>query len=473
MSIARSAKGLAEQIINLLRNILMGCRLSLFLPVRPALFNVTLSQAILLFGVSLLPNLIYDYLITRPENNFNIYGLYYQATLYLLFLLSVVFIVAMQRAFSAILPLIVMILSITPTTFLAYLALYHFIVSLGVFSYDSVYWIVAGVYLCWHLAIIFRVIRMLFYAALPKVIVLLSIYVFFNLVPWLVMPNQPLWFASFNSDSNAEDSRPPRIDLEALFYAQPDLLEHKLNALLPQRPGIMDLYFLGVAGYSNEDVFMNEARLAKQLFDERFGTNGRSVLLVNNRQTFATSPMANNHNLVTALKQIGKAMDTEEDVIFLFLTSHGDEDEGLSVRIGNHSLNKISPDSLAIALDRSGIKWRIIVISACYSGNFIEALQDPRTLIITAARHDRSSFGCGHNGDFTYFGQAFFGQALHDNYSFAKAFEAARASIETRESEEKLTPSLPQMAVGKEIEALLPSLVEQLQRQNGLYSSAN
>ena len=31
----------------------------------------------------------------------------------------------------------------------------------------------------------------------------------------------------------------------------------------------------------------------------------------------------------------------------------------------------------ASALDESGIRWRVIIISACYAGGFVEPLRDP------------------------------------------------------------------------------------------------
>lgn len=70
-------------------------------------------------------------------------------------------------------------------------------------------------------------------------------------------------------------------------------------------------------------------------------------------------------------------------------------------------LNQIDPKWLKDALDKSGIRWKVIVISACYSGSFIPALQDDNTLIITASAADRTSFGCENEADYTYFGRAF------------------------------------------------------------------
>ncbi len=58
------------------------------------------------------------------------------------------------------------------------------------------------------------------------------------------------------------------------------------------------------------------------------------------------------------------------------------------------------------------------MVSACYAGGFIEPLKDDRTLVITAADAHHTSFGCGAESDFTYFGKAYFDQALRATYSF-------------------------------------------------------
>ena len=75
-------------------------------------------------------------------------------------------------------------------------------------------------------------------------------------------------------------------------------------------------------------------------------------------------------------------------------------------------LRDLTGEALADALRASGIKWRVIVISACHSGAFIESLKDPYTMVITAAAPDRTSFGCSDDRDLTYFGEAFFRDSL-------------------------------------------------------------
>jgi hypothetical protein len=69
-------------------------------------------------------------------------------------------------------------------------------------------------------------------------------------------------------------------------------------------------------------------------------------------------------------------------------------------------------------------------------------------VVITAAAPDRTSFGCEPGRDFTYFGQAFFRDALAKTRSFTKAFDLAKEIVTQQEAAEKLTPSMPQIWVG-------------------------
>jgi ABC-type branched-subunit amino acid transport system substrate-binding protein len=115
-------------------------------------------------------------------------------------------------------------------------------------------------------------------------------------------------------------------------------------------------------------------------------------------------------------------------------------------------------------LDDSAIKHRVIVISACYSGGFIDGLKDDNNLVITAAAADKNSFGCDNESDFTYFGKAYFDEALRKTWSFTEAFEIAKPMIAAREKEQDYTPSEPQMALGRNIAPVLEALVKERQQ---------
>ena len=113
-------------------------------------------------------------------------------------------------------------------------------------------------------------------------------------------------------------------------------------------------------------------------------------------------------------------------------------------------------------LDESGIKHRVVVVSSCYSGGFINALKNDDTLVISASAPDKNSFGCDNENDWTYFGNAYFNEALRNTFSFIKAFDIAKPVIAAREKKEDFEPSNPQMALGAAIGDKLATLEKQL-----------
>jgi hypothetical protein len=108
----------------------------------------------------------------------------------------------------------------------------------------------------------------------------------------------------------------------------------------------------------------------------------------------------------------------------------------------------LPPMDVRSALDDAGIRWRIVIVSACYSGIFIEPLKTDTTMILTAADSQHTSFGCADDRDLTYFGEAFLRDSLPKASSLEDAFEQARSSITRREKMETLDHSNPQMWVG-------------------------
>ena len=106
-------------------------------------------------------------------------------------------------------------------------------------------------------------------------------------------------------------------------------------------------------------------------------------------------------------------------------------------------------------LVQSGIQWQVVTLSACFSGTFLEPLAHPNRLVMTAARADRSSFGCENGRDFTYFGEALKDGLTALAPDYVAAFEAARAAVTQREKAEAKDPSHPQVSVGEAIAAKL------------------
>ena len=144
---------------------------------------------------------------------------------------------------------------------------------------------------------------------------------------------------------------------------------------------------------------------------------------------------------------IAEIMNPEEDTLLLMLTPHGPKDHRLSIDYYPLDMNDIEPGKIKNILDRSGIKWRVIVVSACYSGGSIDPLINDDTLIMTASDKDKMSFGCGHDGDYTCFGEAMFGEHLEAGRDFLIAFSGAKKDMETRETEEEREASMPQIRI--------------------------
>jgi hypothetical protein len=234
---------------------------------------------------------------------------------------------------------------------------------------------------------------------------------------------------------------------DGLVGRQAQLLDLVLQETLPTSADRPNLYFVGFAGFGREAVFKREVLAVRQLFDERFETKGRSIALINHPSTSDTIPLATVTNLERVLQQLGSLMDARRDTLFLFLTSHGEQGK-VTVQMPGISTRQLTPTRLKEMLDRAGIARRVIVVSACHAGSFIPALAGPTSLVMAAARADRSSFGCEDRRRWTYFGDAYFNRALRNETSFRKAFDRAKRWIALWEVRDGLGRSLPQVAGG-------------------------
>jgi hypothetical protein len=255
-----------------------------------------------------------------------------------------------------------------------------------------------------------------------------------------------------SDDSDDSDNWPNQAPSpEQVIYTQPGMVRQAISRLSPRVPDKTNLYLVTFAGDGGEDVFRNEAEYAAQLFTKRFGATAHAIVLENNPSTLQSHPLANWSNLEDTLDQLSHVMKSDEDVLVLYMTSHGDEDHNLLVDMDPLPLDQIGAPDLASILKKRPFKWKVVVVNACYSGGFVPDLRGPGTLVLTAARSDRSSFGCGSDSDITYFGKAWLVDALNKTDNFVDAFQFAKNDIAGWEKEQKLTPSEPQMDVGSGI----------------------
>ncbi len=240
--------------------------------------------------------------------------------------------------------------------------------------------------------------------------------------------------------------------------AQRGLIDAAIGGFPQESAAVPRVFFLGFAGFGEERVFAEEIKFAAARVGEKFGSSRRSLLLINDRRDLDSLPLATHANLRYALASLRRVMDPAQDVLFLALSSHGAENAMIEVSNTGMEPTGLSAAGLELLLAESGIRRKIIVVSACFSGAFIEPLADNDTIVITAASKDRTSFGCSDDRDLTYFGEAFFRDALPHAASLRAAFETARTDVRRREKEMKVKPSQPQAYFGPVLESVLENL---------------
>lgn len=242
------------------------------------------------------------------------------------------------------------------------------------------------------------------------------------------------------------------------YLSQHKRLSTAIAALQPQRPGIVDAYILSI-GLDSDPVFNRESAEAANVLARRYGAAGRTLHLAAGADDKAIGPAQGSPtNLAIGLAAIAAKMDAKEDVLILFATAHGDPVSGLAYRDGEYAAGMIGPQRLANLIDGVGIKRRMLLLSACFSGIFLPLLTNDQTVIVTAASSQRTSFGCAPGNDWTFFGDAVVNNALRKPQKFDAAIDEATKLISDWEGELKLLPSRPQVFVGDNARVWLDAL---------------
>jgi Peptidase C13 family len=229
--------------------------------------------------------------------------------------------------------------------------------------------------------------------------------------------------------------------------AQHRKLSAALTALKPQRPGVVDAYVV-VVGLDADPVFGREAAEAAKVLSRRYDALGHTILLASGSSTAPNgSPIA----IDTVLAAVAAKMNLKEDVLILYTTSHGGPEMGVVYRDGTSGYGMIGPQRMADVLSELKIERRLIMISACYSGQFVTALASPASAIITAADDDRTSFGC-----------ALINTALRKPQPFEAAVTQAFELISTWEFAKGLTSSKPREFIGDGAKTWLAALEKRM-----------
>ena len=138
----------------------------------------------------------------------------------------------------------------------------------------------------------------------------------------------------------------------------------------------------------------------------------------------------------------------------LYFTSHGSP-AGI---VFGPSMTLAPADMARLVRGWCGDRPTVVVMSACYSGVFKEALSGPNRIVMTAASRVTSSFGCGADSKYPYFDGCVL-ESLPKASDFLTLSHATRACVTRRETEENLTPpSEPQVFIGANMQLMAPTL---------------
>ena len=162
----------------------------------------------------------------------------------------------------------------------------------------------------------------------------------------------------------------------------------------------------------------------------------------------AAADLATVDNLTAAMTTTMAASPADDGCLF-FITSHGGHD-GAVLKADDAYLQRLSPVRLGTILDAScGKRPTVVIVSACFSGIFLDVAA-PNRVILTAARADRTSFGCGAGFAYTYYDECLL-KYWPTAPDFPQLYESMLGCLSEKERQMNVQPSLPQASFGAEV----------------------
>ena len=154
-------------------------------------------------------------------------------------------------------------------------------------------------------------------------------------------------------------------------------------------------------------------------------------------------PLATTTSIELILQGVAEKMDAENDVLFVYLTGSSSLEFNFQLSQPGLELSAIKAADLGRVIRSLPVRHKVIVISSCHSGGFVEHVKDDNTMVIVSSSSEKASLECKNGIDMTYFGEAFFKDALPQTTRFIDAFDRARDIIRGREAKENIENSNP------------------------------
>ena len=192
-----------------------------------------------------------------------------------------------------------------------------------------------------------------------------------------------------------------------------------------------------VAGDPSLPVWDNAARaMAERLTAAGIVVPGQVTRLSARPQEAASG--ARPGGLMQAIEAIQSLRPAAGEGCLVFLTMHGAQNAGLVFVPGNQVL---TPNLLDKVLQIGcGAAPTLVVASGCFTGDFATGnMARDNRVVLTAARPDRSSFGCGAGFELTVFDDCLL-QSLAQGGAVQALRERTRACVQAEETRRQVAP---------------------------------
>jgi hypothetical protein len=145
------------------------------------------------------------------------------------------------------------------------------------------------------------------------------------------------------------------------------------------------------------------------------------------------------------------------DGCLLYFSSHGAQAGVVVGQTASGQAALLSPAALSRMVDQAcGQRPTVVILSACFSGVFIPALADANRAVFTAARPDRTSFGCSESDRYPYYDDCIL-SSFPKVGDFAALATAAKQCVAAKETATGMKPpSEPQISIGAGLRPTLP-----------------
>jgi hypothetical protein len=240
-----------------------------------------------------------------------------------------------------------------------------------------------------------------------------------------------------------------------------------ISGVLAERNGQLDWLPTAPKATSQSDIRTVPYRAVLAAGDASIPNFDSAVMTLSGRlqrSGIAAKVLTSNPKKVTAWR--GWATANQIDVLFnqmaprpgegclIFVTSHGSV-RGLSMAIDQDEYEVLTPRRLAGILTRHCNNVpTVAILSGCHSGTFLTPqMEAENRVILTAARFDRTSFGCSADYIYTYFDECLFG-AMSKPGTWLAIFERTKTCVSDKEQRKGVTPSLPQAYFGESVRDL-------------------